>query len=276
MINSEVTLIEILESLPHKFRNGKNVKIIFEAYVKQYNSLWKSYIDLMQKNSIHVATGNHLDIIGRNFKVFRGKMDDKQYRQEILFMWGVLKSSGNVHQLNRLFTDFLSFDDANSELVEFSNANIVLRVNRSSSEGYLLNKLTDVLKTAKPVGVGYKIEQYTDMVLLDRYFGVADSDSDVLIDRYETALLVEGISEGGELQLSKKGMFHKSLLIENTGFFRNDLFMYSEYKYNLSVDSYVLDFIIKESTAVISKVVKLIASETSNPIMKLEQKIELE
>ncbi|MGL4998338.1 MAG: hypothetical protein ACRC5T_05160 [Cetobacterium sp.] len=266
MINSEITLIEILESLPHKFRNGKNVKIIFEAYTKQYNLLWKSYIDLMQKNSIHVASGHHLDVIGKNFKVLRGKMDDKQYRQEILFMWGILKSSGNINQLNKLFTDFLDFDDANSELIEISNANIILRVNRSSSEGYLLNKLTEVLKTAKPVGVGYKVEQYTDMVLIDKYFGVSYSDSDVLIDRYEIALLVEGVTKLGEKKITQKNIFHKSLLIENTGFFRDDLFMYSEYKYNLSVDSYALEYTIEKGITV-----KLISSEDSSPVMKLIQ-----
>ena len=75
--NGTISIKEILDSLPHKFKNGKNVRIIFEAYLKQYNKIMETYVKAMNGFGLAGATGDQLDKIGNNFSIHRNAMSDR-------------------------------------------------------------------------------------------------------------------------------------------------------------------------------------------------------
>lgn len=206
-----VSLEEVLESLPHKFQKGKNVKIIFEAYLKQYNKILNSYVQSNLMFNIDKAVGDQLDRIGKNFLVRRGNDNDDDYRQNIKLAWVVLKASGNIYNLNKIFLEYLGLDKDVVSIYEKGNANIVLELNRNNSAPNIVSAINSIIAFGKPVGVGFAVEPFTSITILDTY---EQYMLDMLIDRW-------------------KNRFMNDDLV-----MRNELHMYDTYYMNISVDKY--------------------------------------
>lgn len=206
-----VTLEEVLESLPHKFQKGKNVRIIFEAYLKQYNKILNSYVQSNLMFNIDKAVGDQLDRIGKNFLVSRGNDNDDDYRENIKLAWAVLKASGNVYNLNTIFLEYLGLDKDVISIYEKGNANIVLELSRDSSAPNIISAINSIIAFGKPVGVGFSIEPFTNVIILDTY---QQSIFDMLIDRWNNRFMNDNLV------------------------MQNELHMYDTYYMNVSVDKY--------------------------------------
>lgn len=206
-----VTLEEVLESLPHKFQNGKNVKIIFNSYLKQYNNILNSYIQSNLMYNIDNAKGDQLDRIGRNFLVKRGNQKDDEYRNSIKLTWAVLKSSGNVYNLNKVFLEYLGLDKDVISIKELDNAKIILELNRNNSAQNIISSINAIMKFSKPVGVGFAVEPFTNIAIIDTYSEIA---LDSLIDRW------------------------KNIFMDDSKVMKNELHMWNTYYMNISVDKY--------------------------------------
>lgn len=209
--NEYVTLEEVLESLPHKFQKGKNVRIIFEAYLKQYNKILNSYVQSNLMFNIDKAVGDQLDRIGKNFLVSRGNDNDDDYRENIKLAWAVLKASGNVYNLNTIFLEYLGLDKDVISIYEKGNANIVLEFSRDSSDQNIISAINSIIAFGKPVGVGFSIEPFTNVIILDTY---QQSIFDMLIDRWNNRFMNDNLV------------------------MQNELHMYDTYYMNVSVDKY--------------------------------------
>lgn len=206
-----VTLEEVLESLPHKFQNGKNVKIIFEAYLKQYNKIFTSYVQSNMMYNINNAVGDQLDRIGRNFLVSRGSQTDEEYRNSIKLTWAVLKSSGNVYNLSKIFLEYLGLDKDVINIKELDNAKIILELNRNNSAPSIVSSINEIMKFAKPVGVGFSVEPFTNIAIIDTY---SEMQLETLIDRW------------------------KNQFMDDNEFMKNELHLWDTYYMNISVDKY--------------------------------------
>lgn len=206
-----VTLEEVLESLPHKFQNGKNVKIIFEAYLKQYNKIFTSYIQSNMMYNINNAVGDQLDRIGRNFLVSRGSQTDEEYRNSIKLTWAVLKSSGNVYNLSKIFLEYLGLDKDVINIKELDNAKIILELNRNNSASSIVSSINEIMKFVKPVGVGFSVEPFTNIAIIDTY---SEMQLETLIDRW------------------------KNQFMDDNEFMKNELHLWDTYYMNISVDKY--------------------------------------
>lgn len=168
--NPYVTIEEILETLPHKFRTGKNVKIILDAYIKQYNKMLESYAKSILFYNIDMAVGNQLDRIGSNFMVRRDNTDDDNYRDRIKLAYIVYKTSGNIYNFSKIFKEYLAIDTDILNIYEAGNARVVLELNRENKlSGNIVNIINDIIQFGKPVGVGFSIEPYSSTILLDNY-----------------------------------------------------------------------------------------------------------
>lgn len=211
MKDGYVTLEEVLESLPHKFQKGKNVRIIFEAYLKQYNKILNSYVQSNLMFNIDKAVGDQLDRIGKNFLVSRGNDNDDDYRENIKLAWAVLKASGNVYNLNNIFLEYLGLDKDVISIYEKGNANIVLELSRDSSAPNIISAISSIIAFGKPVGVGFSIEPFTNVIILDTY---QQSIFDMLIDRWNNRFMNDNLV------------------------MQNELHMYDTYYMNVSVDKY--------------------------------------
>lgn len=211
MKDGYVTLEEVLESLPHKFQKGKNVRIIFEAYLKQYNKILNSYVQSNLMFNIDKAVGDQLDRIGKNFLVSRGNDNDDDYRENIKLAWAVLKASGNVYNLNNIFLEYLGLDKDVISIYEKGNANIVLELSRDSSAPNIILAINSIIAFGKPVGVGFSIEPFTNVIILDTY---QQSIFDMLIDRWNNRFMNDNLV------------------------MQNELHMYDTYYMNVSVDKY--------------------------------------
>lgn len=209
--NEYVTLEEVLESLPHKFQKGKNVRIIFEAYLKQYNKILNSYVQSNLMFNIDKAVGDQLDRIGKNFLVSRGNDNDDDYRENIKLAWVVLKASGNVYNLNTIFLEYLGLDKDVISIYEKGNANIVLELSRDSPTPNIISAINSIIAFGKPVGVGFSIEPFTNVIILDTY---QQSIFDMLIDRWNNRFMNDNLV------------------------MQNELHMYNTYYMNVSVDKY--------------------------------------
>lgn len=209
--NEYVTLEEVLESLPHKFQKGKNVRIIFEAYLKQYNKILNSYVQSNLMFNIDKAVGDQLDRIGKNFLVSRGNDNDDDYRENIKLAWAVLKASGNVYNLNTIFLEYLGLDKDVISIYEKGNANIVLELSSDSSAPNIISAINSIIAFGKPVGVGFSIEPFTNVIILDTY---QQSIFDMLIDRWNNRFMNDNLV------------------------MQNELHMYDTYYMNVSVDKY--------------------------------------
>lgn len=211
MKDGYVTLEEVLESLPHKFQKGKNVRIIFEAYLKQYNKILNSYVQSNLMFNIDKAVGDQLDRIGKNFLVSRCNDNDDDYRENIKLAWAVLKASGNVYNLNNIFLEYLGLDKDVISIYEKGNANIVLELSRDSSAPNIISAINSIIAFGKPVGVGFSIEPFTNVIILDTY---QQSIFDMLIDRWNNRFMNDNLV------------------------MQNELHMYDTYYMNVSVDKY--------------------------------------
>lgn len=212
MINDWIVSLEdVIETLPHKFQKGKNVKIIFEAYLKQYNKILKSYIDSNLMFNIDKATGDQLDKIGKNFFVLRKNKDDDDYRRRIKIAWAVFKSSGNVYDLNNIFLEYLGLDKNIVSISEVGNANIALEINRENSAPDIISAINAIIKFGKPAGVGLSIEPFTKIIILDTY---QQNTFDMLIDRWKTKYMNDDCV------------------------MQDELYMWDKYYMNISIDKY--------------------------------------
>ncbi|MGL5715000.1 MAG: hypothetical protein ACRCX2_18435 [Paraclostridium sp.] len=210
--NPYVTIEEILETLPHKFRTGKNVKIILDAYIKQYNKVLESYAKSVLFYNIDMAVGDQLDRIGSNFMVRRDNKDDDKYRESIKLAYAVYKVSGNILNFTSVFKDYLGIDISVLRVYEAGNANVILELNRSHQFGQdIVNIVNDIIKFGKPVGVGFSIEQFSEISIYDRYSHMIELE----IDRYNKRYMLSG------------------------KFMDDALFMYDIYYMNISIDRYI-------------------------------------
>lgn len=210
--NPHVAIEEVLESLPHKFRNGKNVKIILDAYVKQYNKMLDSYAKSVLFYNLDMATGDQLDRIGSNFMVRRDNKNDDDYRESIKVAYAVYKISGNIFNFTKVFQEYLGIDISVLRVYEAGNANVILELNRSHSFGQdIVNIVNNIIAFGKPVGVGFSIEQFSQISIYDRYSSMIESE----IDRFNKRFMVD------------------------SKFMDDALFMYDTYYMNIGVDRYI-------------------------------------
>ncbi|MGL5191863.1 MAG: hypothetical protein ACRC7S_19650 [Cetobacterium sp.] len=208
-----VTIEEVLETLPHKFRSGKNVKIILDAYLKQYNKMLETYSDSVVLYNIDKATGDQLDRIGSNFLVRRDNANDDDYREKIKFAFIVYKTSGNIYNFSKIFKEYLGIDATILHIYESGNANVILELNRENSLGTnIIQIINDIIQFGKPVGVGFSIEPYSSTILLDKY----------------TQMQIE----------SEMDKFNKRYMLSDK-IMDNAYHMYSTYYMNIAVDRYL-------------------------------------
>lgn len=209
--NGTISIEEILNSLPHKFKNGKNVRIIFEAYLKQYNKIMATYIKAMNGFGLESSEGDQLDKIGSNFSIYRNAMTDSEYREQIKLYWAVYQASGNIQRISDIF---ISYFDLNKDIVyirESGNANIVLELNANNTIPNITTKLNNIINTTKPLGVGFGILLYVSTSFKDTYLG---KNIETIVDRYYIPNM------------------------ENTKLLDNNRYLYGTFFGNIAIDNY--------------------------------------
>lgn len=219
--NPHITIEEVLETLPHKFRSGKNVKIILDAYLKQYNKMLETYADSIVLYNIDKATGDQLDRIGSNFMVRRDNKDDDGYRYDIKLTYAILKTSGNIKNISDVFSDYLGIDIDSIRIYEHGSANIVLDINREYVFPIdIIGVANSIIKFAKPVGVGFNIEQFTNIKFIDTHSGFMNN-----LDGIE--LLIDRVKKGYMIQKN---------------YMDDDLSLNEDYFYDIGIDRYESSF----------------------------------
>lgn len=186
-----ISIEEIIESLPHKFRNGKNVNIILNAYYKQYEKIINTFVECAICYDIDTAIGDNLDKIGSNFMVRRDNSDDESYRLKIKLAYAVYKTSGNIYNISKVLIDFLGIDPNILYIYESGNANIVLELNRDNKfDANMVSAINDIIRFSKPVGVGFSTEPYSSTILLDKY---TNATIESIIDRVNKRYMMNNI-----------------------------------------------------------------------------------
>ncbi|MGL5190263.1 MAG: hypothetical protein ACRC7S_11520 [Cetobacterium sp.] len=202
-----VTIEEVLETLPHKFRSGKNVKIILDAYLKQYNKMLETYADSVILYNIDRATGDQLDRIGSNFMVRRDNANDDIYRDNIKLSYAIYKTSGNIANISKVFLEHLGINLEHLRVVESGNANIILELDRSYQFKHnIVDIVNNIISFSKPVGVGFSIEQFTNINIVDTYSGftgITSGGIDMLIDRVKKKYLIQKYFMDDNLSLNE-------------------------------------------------------------------------
>ena len=209
--NGTISIKEILDSLPHKFKNGKNVRIIFEAYLKQYNKIMETYIKAMNGFSLNGATGDQLDKIGNNFSIRRNAMSDSEYKEQIKLYWAVYQASGNIKRISDIFINYF---DLNKDIVyirEDGNANITLELNANNTIPNITTTLNTIMNETKPLGVGFGVILYASTSFKDKYLG---KNIETIIDRYYIPTM------------------NNNLLLDN------NQYLYSTFFANVAIDNY--------------------------------------
>lgn len=209
--NGTISIEEILNSLPHKFKNGKNVRIIFEAYLKQYNKIMATYIKAMNGFGLESSEGDQLDKIGNNFSIYRNAMTDSEYREQIKLYWAIYQSSGNIQRISDIFINYF---DLNKDIVyirENGNANIILELNANNTIPNITTKLNNLINATKPLGVGFGILLYASTSFKDTYLG---KNIETIIDRYYIPNM------------------------DNTKLLDNNRYLYGTFFGNIAIDNY--------------------------------------
>ena len=200
----------IMSQMPHKFQNGRNTKIIMGVYIKQINLLVDVFNKLKLCFNLDNATGNQLDVIGSNFLVYRGNLTDEQYRKSIHLALDVFRASGSIARINQILK--VQFPQSASILQELGEANVALEENRGSSTGdNIISQAVEILNFTKPLGVGFAIQTYLNINLIDTYDTLKEIELNRYHDRY----------------------YNKEKLMNN------DYFLYDVGEYSFSVDSYI-------------------------------------
>lgn len=176
-----LTIKDIMATMPHKFKNAKNATIIMEAYLKQYNQMVKTLMDILINFDINKATGDMLDKIGTNVMTLRkSNENDDDYRNRIKLAYITLKVSGNIKNFSTVFNDYLNIDKDVLQIKELGNANVSLEFNRESGfDSKMVLMINEIIRFSKPVGVGFSIDPYSSVVILDTY---KDSTVDAIFD----------------------------------------------------------------------------------------------
>ena len=176
-----LTIKDIMATMPHKFKNAKNATIIMEAYLKQYNQMVKTLSDMIINFNIDKATGDMLDKIGTNVMALRKQNEsDEDYRNRIKLAYITLKVSGNIKNFSTVFNDYLNIDKDVLNIRELGNANVALEFNRESGfDSKMVLMINEIIRFSKPVGVGFTIEPYSSVIILDTY---NDNTVDAIFD----------------------------------------------------------------------------------------------
>lgn len=166
-----ITIKDIMDTMPHKFKSAKNARIILEAYLKQYNAMVTTLRDIVLNFDIDKATGKQLDKIGANYLTERRPNESEEdYRNRIKLAYIVLQISGNIHNMSNVFKNYLSFDKDLIKVYEAGNAKMVLELNKDKEfQRSILTIINEIVKFGKPLGVGFSIEPYSSVVILDTY-----------------------------------------------------------------------------------------------------------
>ena len=188
--NGSISLQEIIDTLPHKFKNGTNVKIIFNAFLKQYNKIIASYVDSMLKFEIDSAVGDQLDKIGKNFLVSRGDLSDEDYRTQIKLYWAIYTASGNIGKINTILVDYFDLSKDIIYIYEDGNANVVIDLNKNNTIEDITSMVSTIILSTKPLGVGFKIEPYSSTKITDTYL---THTIESIIDRWFYSYMTTGV-----------------------------------------------------------------------------------
>ena len=209
--NGTISIKEILDSLPHKFKNGKNVRIIFEAYLKQYNKIMETYVKAMNGFGLAGATGDQLDKIGNNFSIHRNAMSDSEYKEQIKLYWAVYQASGNIKRISDIFINYFNLNKDIVYIREDGNANITLELNANNTIPNITTTLNTIMNETKPLGVGFGVILYASTSFNDSYLG---KNIETIIDRYYIPTM------------------NNNLLLDN------NQYLYSTFFANVAIDNY--------------------------------------
>lgn len=152
---------EIMRSLPHKFRNAKNLKIVIEALTLHKNEIMESIV--LMRNSPHLTpdmnSGSLLDQCGLNWNCPRQSgWSDIIYRDKILKNIKSYTSSGTLPEI-RDTANYIAGNEDDVVIRErfflgggeaTASLNIGIYVKRKN----LMTSIVETIGVMKPAGVG--------------------------------------------------------------------------------------------------------------------------
>lgn len=169
-IHSEIPfeIESIMNSLPHKLKNAKNVNIILGAWLRQLNKIAEVISKLKETVTIDELYGDMLDKGAANIGISRNIGEsDEDLRFRVKLKIYSIKASGNVKDINTILSEVAGITDEMAILKEIGDAKIEVITNKGVTTPDILDKIAMVMNSAKPVGVEFVISSntFTDFIM---------------------------------------------------------------------------------------------------------------
>lgn len=160
-------MVSLLTDAYKKNSKSNNYRL-FEVFASEFEKLYQTQLKVRQFRSVDEATGKTLDLIGSNYNVARGNMNDELYRPMIKAAIARTWCNGTFNSVLELLALTLNTDVKNVALTEdyeTGGSSGMLTIASTPKDalnavGMTVQEYGQIVQSILPVGVGVNLVAY--------------------------------------------------------------------------------------------------------------------
>lgn len=171
MINDIYTAKQMVSMLTDAYvkDNKSNNYKLFEVFASEFQKLYQTQLKVRQFRSVDEATGKTLDLIGANYNVSRGTMNDELYRPMVKGAIARMWCDGTFNSVLELLALTLNTDIKNVALTEDyekaggSTAMVTIATTPTdalNAVGMTVQEYGQIVQNILPIGIGLTLTAF--------------------------------------------------------------------------------------------------------------------
>lgn len=170
-MNDIYTAKQMVSMLPDAYVKNiySNNYKLFEVFACEFQKIYQTQLKVRQFRSVDEATGKTLDLIGENYNVSRGTMNDELYRPMVKAAIARMWCDGTFNSVLELLALTLNTDVKNVSLAEDyeraggSSAMVTIAntpMDALNAVGMTANEYGQIVQNILPIGVGLTLTAF--------------------------------------------------------------------------------------------------------------------
>ena len=170
-MNDIYTAKQMVSMLPDAYVKNiySNNYKLFEVFASEFQKLYQTQLKVRQFRSVDEATGKTLDLIGENYNVSRGTMNDELYRPMVKAAIARMWCDGTFNSVLELLALTLNTDVKNVSIAEDyekaggSTAMVTIATTPTdalNAVGMTVNEYGQIVQNILPIGIGLTLTAF--------------------------------------------------------------------------------------------------------------------
>ena len=161
-------MVSMLTDAYLKDKKSNNYKL-FEVFASEFQKLYQTQLKVRQFRSVDEANGKTLDLIGANYNVSRGTMNDELYRPMVKGAIARMWCDGTFNSVLELLAITLNTDVENVTLKEdyekAGGSTAMVTIDTTPTDalnavGMTVNEYGQIVQNILPIGIGLTLTAF--------------------------------------------------------------------------------------------------------------------